>query len=169
MKLTKPVWTGSWSLLYESSFLVAESVRGPASGTDCEVSSLPIGMSRFYHCLRKSFSINMKGTIICVYPISRILGEVIPILPNLFCGDCHFVCEACRRAKGGGPTHRKNILPHLKFLNAVIWVWADPKYFLCQPFTRLKVPLPAFHERPSRDGHFIWSSFWVLKEETRLC
>lgn len=57
---------------------------------------------------------------------------------------------------------------HLTFLNAIIWVWAGQKYFLCQPLTRLEVPpLASFHDGPSRDGYFVWSSLWFLKEETR--
>lgn len=39
---------------------VPESLRVPASGTGCGASSVPIGLSYFCHCLRKSFSVNMK-------------------------------------------------------------------------------------------------------------
>lgn len=72
------------------------------------------------------------------------------------------------RAKvNGGPAHRKNILPS-KISKCCYLGMGWSKIFPCQPFTRLEVPpLASFHEGPSRDGYFIWSSFWFLKEETR--
>lgn len=124
MKLTKPMWVCSWSLLYESSCLCFFVFLFFSSCLCCWKPQSTSLWDRLW-CKQRSHRLvlflplpqkiifceyEIESTIIGVYHISRILGEVIPFLRNLFCGDCNFICEACHRAKGGNPPHRKNIL-----------------------------------------------------------
>lgn len=165
------MWVCPRSLLDDSSCLCCWKPQRTRLWDRLAGKPLSLGLCYFYHRLRKSFSVDVKLKVqssVCI----RFLGFRGQLF--LFPQTCFveiiilYVQPVVGRRPVCDPLVGR-IYSHLKFLTAIIWVWADQKYCLYQPFTRLKVPPLAFHERPSSEGHFIWSSLWFLKEDLVLC